>query len=900
MCTNKLEADSCKTYISNVSCEACKEDNNKIEIKEGYDEEDVCVNPTEDKLDIKKCVANDNAKDTAGNTHKKADLTTEAGSDNFVNNSDGRGIYCKEDFMIEFPGSKKVDSGRYFTLRAKIDGTESCYSTRIKDNDSTNAQVKADAASTVDVYKKYADAKALLACINDEISCTKIPFFSVGSQCATEVSTDYDYVGTDEDGNCSPGCTKLFDTTCACETTTYTPVYYMVAGMWVHYSYDYYDKSCGLHNSGTVTYTYNSNHQFCPFNYTYNDYEWDEESRAAEIRPTLIAEIGSRANFSCSCSGDASKGGVSCGCSGSGATGFTSGLGTGGMWNTLHEYNKVIGFYTGGASMGGEITDGASGYTGSGTGSYNVMVNPNPFGGWQMNYNFNPELHYWYPEPYMNDIKNDAFEKTKESMTREPTKYCVGDVSKDYKECSTGWTTTLTEGNGGVETDKACACTTDGCQMYSYVLNNAKYIKQSEKGSAEFITPTQFYSIYPTPNIGMATPGTEIPNGEELKNGLPVSLNSQSGPNNYLLWFENLGEYFDGDKLGRIWGDYNSVIATTLLAQTSEACGNDNPALKYDYTYNGEYKDEGLYVCEYDVNVCGSYTCAKPLIDDNGLYTYTNDKGIFQSQVDSGVYHADCCPSGECPTPVVNKCAIGKDRDGKPVYYDKEGNVVSKSQYEQTCCNGHCLVYCESCLYDGYKLKANYRQITNEDVNPTNRELGKNWAFDEVIDSAIELKAKVTTEEIQNNNNTIFDIDFSKTNTNEEFAMQVKMDMQTMAWIRSYNDRFNGYVDGDLDCYDLEANGKTYKNIYCYSGFIDEILESEVKDSVKIVGPVRPTGNARKTNSNNYFTSWIKAGSNNNWEVSGSIALEYTTHFGKEIDEATGKETDYYVGPSWK
>ncbi len=897
MCTNKLEADSCKTYISDVSCEVCKEDNNKIEIKEGYDEEDVCVNPTEDKLDIKKCVANDNAKDTAGNTHKKADLTTEAGSDNFVNNSDGRGIYCKEDFMIEFPGSKKVDSGRYFTLRAKIDGTESCYSTRIKDNDSTNAQVKANAKSTVDGYKLYSNAKALLECLNgpESDTCIKISYYVFGGECDSEIRYNTYTTSPDKDGKCPDGYSKSGDT-CS-QTTSWTKhYYYWIPGIGVTWYYDYYDSaSCSkITTSSHVNY---EDESLKRCKYDDKPFDFDSDAEAENLKPLVAGALGRASTVSCSVgSADTSKGlSGSVRCTGSGATGFTATLGTGGMYSILENYNKVIGFYTGGASMGGEITDGASGYTGSGEGSYGVMINPHPFGGWQMNYNFNPELHYWYPEPYMNDIKNDAFEKTKESMTREPTEYCVGDVSKDYKECSTGWTTTLTEGNGGVETDKACACTTDGCQMYSYVLNNAKYIKQSEKGSAEFITPTQFYSIFPTPNIGMARPGTEIPNGEELTNGLPVSLNAQNGLNNYLLWFENLGEYFDGDKLGRIWGDYNSVIATTLLAQTSEACGNDNPALKYDYTYNGEYKDEGLYVCRYDVNVCN---------DDQ------NDSGC--SPTPDGVCTSGCpddpdcfCPS--CPPDVKNRCSILKDEGGGDHYIGKNGTEVSKQLYESQCCpSGHCGVYCPTCLYNGQDLQVIYRQITNEDVNPTERELGKNWAFDEIIDSAIELKAKVTTEEIQNNNNDIFDIDFSDENSSSDaFAMQVKMDMQTMSWIRSYNNNHNGYIDGKLNCYDLEANGKTYKNIYCYSDFIDQILVSEVKDNVKILGPERPAEGLRKTNSDTYFTSWVKAGTNidpkwSQWNISDTVALEYTKHFGIEYDEATGKETDYHVGPSWK
>ena len=622
------------------------------------------------------------------------------------------------------------------------------------------------------------------------------------------------------------------------------------------------------------------------------------DSRSICIRPSLEAELGRQSNFSCSCGGDASKGGVSCSCSGSGATGFTSGLGTGAMWSILKNYNKVIGFYTGGASMGGgSITEGDIGYSGSGEGSYGVMVNPNPFGGWQMNYNFDPEMHFWYPEIYMQYFKNDTLIRSDETMEREPAEYCTGDVSKDYKECygNGGWKESLSLGAIGdtsadVYQGESCACTLDGCKKYTYAVSNVKYIKQSQKATAKFVTPTQFYNFFPTGKIGVADSGEEFKNSEELTNGLPVALNSSNGAKDYLLWYEKLGEFYDADKLGRIWGEYNSVVGTTLLAQTNEACG-ENPSLRYDYTYEGEYKDEGLYVCKYDVNTCSdeqTENCS-PEKDGKCDASCPEDPDCF-------------CPS--CPPDVANSCAILEDESGDRHYMGKRGSEVSQSTYESQCCpSGNCGVYCETCLYNGQDLQVDYRQITSEDVNPTDRALGRNWNWNDSIDSAIELKAYVTTKEIEEKGDEIFDIDFSNTTSSSgsgDFAMQVDMDMRTMSWIRDYNRSHNGYLDSELDCYDLEYNGKTYKNIYCYSKFIDDILGSEVSGNIKIVGGERPTEALRKTNSGNYFTNWTTVGeSGSSWGVSDAISMEYTTHFGKEFDDS-GRATDYHVGPSWK
>ena len=47
-------------------------------------------------------MANDDAKDTAGNTHKREDLSSEAGTSNFEEG----GIFCKEDYLLTLPGSR--------------------------------------------------------------------------------------------------------------------------------------------------------------------------------------------------------------------------------------------------------------------------------------------------------------------------------------------------------------------------------------------------------------------------------------------------------------------------------------------------------------------------------------------------------------------------------------------------------------------------------------------------------------------------------------------------------------------------------------------------------------------------------------------------------------------------
>ncbi len=926
LCSTSKEVGECKTYVGDASCVPCEENDNKVEIKEGYDTEDVCTEPTEDDLNIKKCVASNSARDTSGNTHKSNDYTSEAGSGNFAGTDGGNGIYCKEDYTLTLPGSRKVDAGRYFVLRSQIEGTKSCYSTRIKDNTATNSSVKAAAQSTVNVYKNYAKAKALLECLNGGGSgrCHVSSFYTSGGVCRTRPVTRKRYAQKEEDEPCPEGYTETTfagKPTCEQEYTDIDRIYYLVPGIDVYWDYTYYNgNSCTpvTENAFKTWTTSNRGRWLCLNDDELADSKFMEElyNSVDELTPSLERELGEEANFTCNCTGDPSKGPVDCPCSGRGATGFTAGLGTGGMWSILKNYNKVIGFYTGGSDIGGgTVTEGGGGYSGTGEGSYGVTLNPNPFGGWQVGYNFNPEMHFWYQERYMKNVLTDTLDRYDESIERLAPLYCTGDVSDDYEECSGlgGWKKSLSLGAIGdtsadIYQDRACACTTEGCKWYTYAIANVKYIKQTAKAEAKFVTPTQFYNIYPTGAVPVGLPGLEIDNATVMENGLPVELGSESGGKVYLLWYENLGEYYNGDTLGRIWGNYNSVVATTL--QASEACRTERSSIIFEDETNDVYHDEGLYKCRYDVNECSQ---CKEEVDNYCDPACPNDPDCPSSgscsSVSDGMCKAGCpadpdCYCASCPPDIKNRCAVLKDENGGSHYYDRTGKETSMGTYYSQCCpNGRCQVNCKSCLFDGTDLKASYRQITNEDLNPNDRSLGTNWAWDNNINTAIELKAYVTTKEIEENSNSIYEVDFENTSDEQDFAMQVTMDPKAVNWIRDYNQTASGgYLNNTLECYDLEVGENIYDNVYCYSTFIDEMINDNV-GNIKIAGAERPMDeNGRKAYSNGYFISWQTDNINTQeWEVRTERGIEYyTSNFGMVYDKTANKDVDYRVGPSWK
>ena len=127
----------------------------------------------------------------------------------------------------------------------------------------------------------------------------------------------------------------------------------------------------------------------------------------------------------------------------------------------------------------------------------------------------------------------------------------------------------------------------------------------------------------------------------------------------------------------------------------------------------------------------------------------------------------------------------------------------------------------------------------------------------------ISLKAKKTVEEIKENGEKIYDVDFNATN-NTDFAMKIEIDSKMIAAIRAYSQSLGNvssqnYSD-TLDCYDYKKNGNTYENIFCYSKLIDTLLDnSELNNKIKFSVP-RPTKEQRNNSAyvDRYWTVWTE------------------------------------------
>lgn len=538
--------------------------------------------------------------------------------------------------------------------------------------------------------------------------------------------------------------------------------------------------------------------------------------------------------------------------------------------NALNNYVKILNDYN---SCAGKNTI-----------KYDASLNTTNNNGWLMGYKYEPVINFWYEESYMNDVIKDTLDTIGNIAKNEvEQKVCAGEINEDYS-CKTNWTSEATK-----ETSRQWMCKKSGstytCGWEDIVINKAKYVTQKIEASSNYITPTQFYTIYPTGAIVVANEGTNIENGSPLPNGLPVSFSTSKSIRYYALKVKNLGEYYSTDKLGRLLGNDNSVISK--LFEDNKVCSSG--ALTYQANLGNASFKNGVYVCSYIVNCPDCVVSFKCVKTNDGYY------GINGTLVTEEEFNQQCCENGVCP-PECPDCPTGfkcvKTKDG---YYGINGTLVNESTYKEQCCpDGKCPVVCVDCIRDG-RENFIYRPITSENINPNDRELGNNWKYNDTIKTGLELKAYATTTEILNNGQSIFDIDFSK--NNNDFAIEITMDAKMISYIRDYNDKNKSYLNNTLECYDYTSDdGNTYKNIFCYSKFIDGIYnKSNLKDNIKTTAD-RPLTKVQRSNykiTDSYWTVWTEAvnTSGSKWNVKTERGIAYyKTNYGKDIN----------IGPAWK
>lgn len=172
-----------------------------------------------------------------------------------------------------------------------------------------------------------------------------------------------------------------------------------------------------------------------------------------------------------------------------------------------------------------------------------------------------------------------------------------------------------------------------------------------------------------------------------------------------------------------------------------------------------------------------------------------------------------------------------------------------------------CKIDCTNCIFDLNKLNVNFRTISTTNFNSANRTYGYNWITSSSM-QALQLlnkKADATIKEIEDVNESIYDPEGKTSDGSSTLALSIKLTPKAIRELKNYNEKHSsdgGYINDSLTCYDAEVNGKTYKNIYCYSEVIDDLVknyEVTIPDGKRLDSA---TARAASQNQNGYWELW--------------------------------------------
>lgn len=170
-----------------------------------------------------------------------------------------------------------------------------------------------------------------------------------------------------------------------------------------------------------------------------------------------------------------------------------------------------------------------------------------------------------------------------------------------------------------------------------------------------------------------------------------------------------------------------------------------------------------------------------------------------------------------------------------------------------------CNLTCVNCLFDLSNLNIVTKTITTTNVLSASRTYGYNWITTSSIDALklLSQKADKTISEIQEINEMVYD---DKTTDGSTLGFSIKLTPEVISKIKEYNknkEDEGGYINDSLTCYDATISGQTYKNIYCYSELIDELLD-ENSENVTVLSSRINDENQRASGTQNsgYWSLW--------------------------------------------
>lgn len=520
-------------------------------------------------------------------------------------------VSCKEDYYMTMPTAKLVNAGRYFTFKAEIDGTKTCYTNTI-DRDLYNEDIIDIQEKMVNKYNEY--------------------------KTWYQLAVEYNY-GLDDDeyvSGCPGSC-------CGSKSyTTYHPTWNSTAtvddwGVIVDRNYD----------TGVLEVEYVSRNVSNSGEFTYE-------------HPTGLSSD----YVSSGCCGGCSSCEPPIECSD--CSGYMCSYYTGTEYDHPYEsqyYDYLMGIAEEKAQELAALQE-----------EYNNIIKEyNKCSEWETELQYdeeNPHVYYDYEESYLDDLANGYGEMTSVISNKNTSEwYCNSQVT-DYSGVET-LAELSSSGNSGIDYE-SCSLRTPSSQQYTTInyvycdtngcgrnkvesaqdISDARYKKVTSTVEADYVPATLFYNIYPSGEIVSAEDyeSSGRDDGVAIENGLPVSLSTRRGIYKYTVNIESLGEFYEngsafenpsnGDP-GRLIAsdrDDNAVINKDEYGEFVD----ENGTVQYacSYLVNMGITDEDTIVCDFDTECTGD-DCIADCIGPNCDYECDGEDCIADCIGAGCIYDSD-------------------------------------------------------------------------------------------------------------------------------------------------------------------------------------------------------------------------------------------------------------------
>ena len=881
--------------------------NVEYEFREAY-------NAESGKYNIKKCLLSKNSKDKAGNEYKlKDDEYAQMVSDN-----DYCEVKCKEDYIFGVPYKKSTESGRYFQISVSLKGEQDCYTTKLNYKKYTE-----------DVAKKQAE---IIDAYNDWLENFENYTFSLVEGDAVSCSAISCKPDTDTNGNNTGDCTAESDNDYEHKK--------MIDHSDDFYTYEIKEETDKWIITNVKTGATRENPQFGDWTNTRKcngcslegDCEWkktpdehyaekkeDYKTAIETAKETLkqkmkeLREIVDKYN---SCAADHNYPDLQL------ASDPNMGLERNeenkkAFWDMIYRYNPDIQYSYEEPEPGISSTRWISSVQGISCEhgmNCDFMYSPDALVEAEKCADTSGGKVKCSESTSIMDVDDDSHVSTW---------YCDGDIDNEYEQCNGSTNLEYSDEyhwmvpDADLDTDANYKIQI-GTNMTNskHIITKVDYVHKIASSKGTYKTERVYYSGHDDGDIKIEeTPEHEIKN-YDIVDGLPVGINTPTGTYYYKLTLNNFGTFYSNiNENGRIYSDLTNSLSSLIRENTTTKNSDEVNSNEYACTYevnqnsctdasgNKHYKTE----CDpnEDWDKCQERLCP---VNQGGPYCVEKSQSYYVCSTTH--YDESCQQKGSREEALLAVgCQPGEECENN---YNCCPNCVVQ-------CIGVCTVTPDGSQGGGSKPNYDFRPISPGNLFPNDRPKGYNWESDPSVynNSLVARKAKDTIDEITARAKDTTSEETTPSSGKpkvEDYSLKVVMDSNMITKIREYNKTQESYNNDTMTCYDYQIDrgeegckkaGYTWKkegdsgkcvmaNIFCYSSFVDDLVEHKFGGEVDLknsdgrtknkenLNPYRPNVNIENFNTDNLIVT------NDYWTIYTFTTLDKN---GDGIPE---------VGPSWK